>query len=1026
MIGRSTGSRYALATACLTLVALALAGPVAAQEGVTAKLNWSPTTPEPEETVTFDASNSSSDDANIVQYRLDVDQDEEWEYEGDAATYDHAYAKAGTYEVFLEVTDANEQTDTTQEETTVQFDADDDGVADGNDNCPETANPDQVDTDEDGTGDACDSDRDGDGIANGDDNCPDTFNEDQADSDDDGVGDACDDTPEDGTDDTDDDGYSDAEDNCPSVYNPPQTDTDNDGVGDACDPNPDGEQDSDGDAISDSDDECPEQPGPASNGGCPVEDQAPDADEDGVPDEEDNCPETSNGAQSDMDGDGTGDVCDETPAPVIEDTETRAERCQRLYAEASQLERRAVQAAAEGNESQAEELTSETEQAWTDLQTCLGEPANTPCGSISERIHTLERDLEAAQAEGAEEAAAEIREEIETLEQRLDACQQEQATRNTCQSSPSSRTGIAIGQTVALRSQDANGSNGWAFLAGDESPRLISVSTPNPEVRSLNETLVQNMRVDETEDVVLPQRGDRVLAPRADASPGGTAGSQATPGAPWALVPLAHGSQTAPGASWALVSPADGRVLGGNGPDTLATDGRLLGGDGPDRMLTFVDGGVMGGLGADTLSPDGILLDHASWTVSPDGHVPDHAAVAVDPFGGYYLPSADGRAIGGPGNDIVVSPNGRTFVQGIRGSFVTSGYGSVTVGSSGAIGEYAPNSQFSPAGGIGGGTSPSVLATVGPADGPAQPLMLPGTPDQAAHQARTLAETYDRVADCLAETAPDSVPSEECQHLDVRIDEAQRGLEAAQAADDGQAADRNRERLDELQNRRDNCEESERDQPNCLEIATSVEAFEDRVEQARDEGHAVSTDIEASLEEARTRLQACREDPDRETTEETSDDQRASPDERTRNETVPEAPEKCQSFQQQLRALQANSTERSLTPEGSDALYGDLWDCLEALFPGQHPSEYPDVCRQSLDAVESAKAEAHARGGMPVDDVDTVRIATLAKQCAEAASLESFGSENGAPGPGIALVLGLIGATATGTAIAQPRRRGNR
>ena len=73
-----------------------------------------------------------------------------------------------------------------------------------------------------------DIDRDSDGIANDQDNCPDTPNPDQADADDDGVGDAC------NSDDPDEDGILSADDNCPNTYNPEQEDVDENGTGDAC------------------------------------------------------------------------------------------------------------------------------------------------------------------------------------------------------------------------------------------------------------------------------------------------------------------------------------------------------------------------------------------------------------------------------------------------------------------------------------------------------------------------------------------------------------------------------------------------------------------------------------------------------------------------------------------------------------------------------------------------------------------------------------------------------------------------
>jgi hypothetical protein len=71
-------------------------------------------------------------------------------------------------------------------------DADQDGVCGDLDNCPTVANTDQVDTDHDRIGNACDGDDDNDGVPDGSDNCLLIHNPDQRDTDEDGVGDACD------------------------------------------------------------------------------------------------------------------------------------------------------------------------------------------------------------------------------------------------------------------------------------------------------------------------------------------------------------------------------------------------------------------------------------------------------------------------------------------------------------------------------------------------------------------------------------------------------------------------------------------------------------------------------------------------------------------------------------------------------------------------------------------------------------------------------------------------------------------
>ena len=113
----------------------------------------------------------------------------------------------------------------------VDEDADGDGIANSADNCPTTANTDQLDTDTDGTGDVCDSDDDGDGVLDTADAFPLDANE-TTDTDGDQIGDNTD------TDD-DNDGFTDSiEVSCgtdPIDNSSSPTDTDSDGDPDCLD-----------------------------------------------------------------------------------------------------------------------------------------------------------------------------------------------------------------------------------------------------------------------------------------------------------------------------------------------------------------------------------------------------------------------------------------------------------------------------------------------------------------------------------------------------------------------------------------------------------------------------------------------------------------------------------------------------------------------------------------------------------------------------------------------------------------------
>ena len=170
-------------------------------------------------------------------------------------------------------------------------DLDGDEVADAQDNCMLTSNAQQLDTDQDQLGNACDLDDDNDSLPDSEDNCPLNANPNQLDLDGDGIGDPCD--PDD-----DNDSVEDTIDNCPGLANPDQANLDGDLLGDACDP------DDDGDGIEDVNDNCPLVPNPNQvdddfdgvGDGCDVcpFDPTNDPDNDGVCLPEDNCPQAPN------------------------------------------------------------------------------------------------------------------------------------------------------------------------------------------------------------------------------------------------------------------------------------------------------------------------------------------------------------------------------------------------------------------------------------------------------------------------------------------------------------------------------------------------------------------------------------------------------------------------------------------------------------------------------------------------------------------------------------------------------------
>ena len=168
-------------------------------------------------------------------------------------------------------------------------------------------------------------DTDEDGVCNDFDNCPDTVNADQADSDGDGIGDACDGCPNDPDNDADGDGVCGDVDPCPYDAD---NDADNDGVCGDVDGCPNDENktepevcgcgvpdiDSDDDGTLDCGDNCPNDESKTEPGACGCGRPDTDKDNDGILDcVEDDGP---NG------GDGNGDTIPDGQQPQVASLET--------------------------------------------------------------------------------------------------------------------------------------------------------------------------------------------------------------------------------------------------------------------------------------------------------------------------------------------------------------------------------------------------------------------------------------------------------------------------------------------------------------------------------------------------------------------------------------------------------------------------------------------------------------------------------------------------------------------------------
>ncbi|WP_175501579.1 PKD domain-containing protein [Halogeometricum limi] len=120
-IGRrltAAGGRLAVVVCVVVLVLSTLPGGVVASEPPTASFTYTPSTPHPDETITFDASGSSDPDGDIVDYDWYVGGGRYADADGETVTW--TFDEGGSHTITLEVEDERGNVDRYQETVTVE------------------------------------------------------------------------------------------------------------------------------------------------------------------------------------------------------------------------------------------------------------------------------------------------------------------------------------------------------------------------------------------------------------------------------------------------------------------------------------------------------------------------------------------------------------------------------------------------------------------------------------------------------------------------------------------------------------------------------------------------------------------------------------------------------------------------------------------------------------------------------------------------------------------------------------------